>query len=309
MQQRYNSAVFTSLASSDYTVAVVNKHFLTHGSWNLTAAAVRGEGDPGLSWVFKNPEFDWRIPILTPKDTISKMQRNATEGLYQMMNVSTCFEIYDDYWSAVGNVVIIAKNDTRPRKQQANDSLLIYASIVPNSDDWAKNQWAIENGTQASTIRRAQVPASQVETWYLGPAFYEVDYCLVQPPAMTTARCRFEYSFPIMLTICILNLVKVCIMLIIWWLRKYQWDARQDHQKIALYTLGDAIQSFMQNPETRTAGMCLTTKDHFRRRRTRRTRFTKPALELPQEPITWERKYRYWGAAASTWRWVFLLST
>ena len=37
-QFRYNSAVFTSLASNDYTVAVVNEAFLSGGNWNLTAA-------------------------------------------------------------------------------------------------------------------------------------------------------------------------------------------------------------------------------------------------------------------------------
>ena len=49
--KRYNSAVFTSLASNDYTVAVVSDAFLDGEGWNLTAAGLRGSSDPGSSWI------------------------------------------------------------------------------------------------------------------------------------------------------------------------------------------------------------------------------------------------------------------
>jgi hypothetical protein len=300
------------LASNDYTVAVVNPYFLnsTNTSWNLDAAASRGLGDPGWSWVTDgHPGFGWRIPILTPQDMISGMQQNATTGVYTKYNVSSCFTLYNDYWSALGNLVIVTKNDTRSPEQQVNDTLLIYASIVPNSDGWAKNQWAIENGTQSSTRYRAKPPTGPVETWFLGPGLYEVDYCYVQPPATTEDRCRFEYSSQIMITVCILNFSKTCTMLVVWWMRKYQWAARQDHEKHVLYTLGDAVQSFIQAPEPKTADMCLATKDDFMRRRTLKTKLTRPELVLSKVPRQWQERKRFWGAAASTRRWTFLIST
>jgi hypothetical protein len=309
---RYNSAVFTSLASNDYTVAVVNDYFLnsSSSSWNLTTAAARGLGDPGYSWVVDNvPGFGWKIPILTPEAVISGMQQNATNTeLYTRRNVSDCFTTYSDYFIALGNVVIVTSNDTRPVQQQMNDTLLILASIIPNSDGWAKNQWAIENGTQSSTKYRAKPPDGLVETWYLGPEYYAVDYCLVQEPSTTSDRCRFEYSPQIMITVCILNLFKTGVMLIVWWMRKYQWVERKDHEKHVLYTLGDAIQSFVRNPEPKTQDMCLADIGDFRRRRTRKTRFVKPALVLSKEPRKWEERKRHWAAAASVRRWVFLIS-
>ncbi|KUJ12413.1 uncharacterized protein LY89DRAFT_722040 [Mollisia scopiformis] len=308
----YNSAVFTSLASSDYTVAVVNSYFLnsTSSSWNLTAAASRGLGDPGFSWVIDgHPGFGWKIPILTPDGVISGMQQNATNTkLYTQMNVSDCFTTYSDYFIALGDVIIVTKNDTRHVQQQMNDTLLILASIIPNSDGWAKNQWAIENGTQASTKYRAKPPNGPVQTWYLGPSFYEVDYCLVQLPSTTADRCRFEYSPQIMITVCILNLIKTSIMLVVWWLRKYQWTSRKDHEKHVLYTLGDAIQSFVRHPEPKTEDMCLAGKSDFIRRRTRKTRFVKPELVLSKEPRKWKQQERHWASAASVRRWVLLIS-
>lgn len=304
--------MFTSLSSNDYTVAVVNPYFInsTEDSWNLTAAATRGLGDPGWSWVTDGyPGFGWRIPILTPAGVIAGMQRNATNtNQYSRMNVSECFGTYNDYFIALGNVVAVAKNDTRPVQQQMDDTLLIYASIVPNSDGWAKNQWAIENGTKSSTKYRARPPDGPVETWHLGPPYYEIDHCLVQLPATTVERCRFEYSPQIMITVCILNFLKAGTMLIVWWLRKYQWADRKDHEKNVIYTLGDAIQSFVRYPDPKTAGMCLATKDEFRRRRARKTKLMKPPLILLTDPIKWEEQKRFWGAAASVRRWVFLIS-
>ncbi len=124
---RYNSAVFTSLASNDYTVAVVNKSFLSGGKWNLTAAGQRGLGDPGLSWVINNSSaYGWRIPVMTAEETVQAMQVNGSAGLYTMTNISQCFQIYNDYWAALGNVIIIVSNQSV--QGQVDDTLLIYAT-------------------------------------------------------------------------------------------------------------------------------------------------------------------------------------
>ncbi|PVH86401.1 hypothetical protein DL98DRAFT_602140 [Cadophora sp. DSE1049] len=259
----YNSAVFTSLASSDHTVAVVNSHFLnsTSSSWNLIAAASRGLGDPGWSWVTEGHPVHLATLSSSPRMTLVPPNSNSQ-----------------------------------------------IPSIVPNSDGWAKNQWAIENGTQSSTRPRARPPSSPIATWYLGPGFYEVDSCYVQPPATTEDRCSFEYSSQIMITVCVLNFLKTCTMLVVWWMRKYQWAARPDPEKNVLYTLGDAIQSFIRVPETKTAGMCLATKENFLRRRTRETRWTKPELKLSNRPREWQERKRFWAAAASPRRWTILIS-
>lgn len=92
---------------------------------------------------------------MTAEETILAMQDNGTR-LYTTMNISQCFQTYNDYWTALGNVIIVAKNQSV--QEQVNDTLLIYASIVPNSDDWAKNQWATANGTKVSTRARTQQP-------------------------------------------------------------------------------------------------------------------------------------------------------
>ena len=277
--------------------------------WNLTAAGQRGLGDPGLSWVINNSsEFGWRIPIMTAEETIRAMQVNGS-GSYKYTNISRCFQIYNDYWAALGNVIIVTNNQSV--QGQVDDTLHIFASIVPNSDDWAKNQWATANGTKANTAARTQQPKTfPIDTWYLGPGYYNASYCLVQPPATTAERCRFEYAPGIMLVICIINTVKTCVMFSVWYLRLRDAQrmpiARHNKEDAVLYTLGDAIASFMQDPDKTTMAMCLATRHDFRRKRD--IRFRSRLLAKPiTEPREWKPQALYWKSAASLNRWVVLL--
>ena len=129
---------------------------------------------------------------MTAKETIRAMQVNGTSS-YKNTSISSCFKTYDDYWAALGNVIIVTNNQSV--QGQVDDTLLIFASIVPNSDDWAKNQWATANGTKANTAARTQQPKTlPIDTWYLGPGYYNASYGLVQPPATTAERSRFEYA-------------------------------------------------------------------------------------------------------------------
>lgn len=302
--------MFSSLASSDYTIAVVNEAFLSGGKWNLTAAGQRGLGDPGYSWVINNStHFGWRIPVMTAEDTIRAMQVNGT-GLYTKESISQCFQIYNDYWAALGNVIIVANNQSV--QGQVDDTLLIYASIVPNSDDWAKNQWATANGTKVNTRARTQQPKTfPIDTWYIGPGYYNASYCLVQPPATTAERCRFEYAPGIMVVICIINTVKTGVMFSVWYSRLRNEHklpiAHRSKEETVLYTLGDAVASFMRGPDKTTMAMCLATRHDFRRKRD--IRFRSRLLAKPvTEPREWKPQSLFWKSAASLHRWIVLLT-
>jgi hypothetical protein len=310
--------VFPSLGSSDYTVAVVNNAFLTGGNWSLAAAESRRQGAPGWTYDNANPSY------LNYQDIIENMQQtvqlyenataqlnrnsttlsnsNATAQSYTAMNVSACFDYYDNYWTEQGNIIILVKNESV--QNQVNDSLLIYTSIIPRFDDWAKNLWAIENGTN---LFLANAPPGPINTWYLGPPFYEVDRCLVQVPVSNDIRCRFEYSPQVMVTICALNLSKTLVMICIWAMRKWQSEKQRDPQKVVLYTLGDAIASFMRDPDETTREMCLATKRDFRSRRTLKNRLIREDPNPSREPREWKNIPRSWMAAASVRRWLTLI--
>jgi hypothetical protein len=221
---------------------------------------------------------------------------------YQFQNVSTCFDTYNDYWSAQANVVVLVKNQSV--QASTNDTLLIFVSIIPRSDDWAKNMWALANGTGEFV---ALSPPTPVTEWFLGPPRYEVDYCLVQAPVLTTQRCNFEYSPQIMAVVCILNLTKTLVMLCVWFIRKWQSTDYRNQDKGVLYTLSDAIASFMRRPDLTTVNMCLATKYDFLSKRTWKNRLVKELPTPSQDAREWKEVRRRWMSAASHRRWFNLL--
>jgi len=292
---RYNSAVFQSLSSSVYSVAVVKDSFLDGASWNLTAAKERRKGSPG--WDLQDGRLN---PTSFDYDEIIRgMQTAAIEGLYTERNISSCFDIYNDYWKPQGNVLVFVQNATL--QLIPNDSVLLYASVIPRSDDWAKNMWALENGTSRFTALQPPLPVTK---WLLGPPHYVASRCLVQPPDQLLTRCRFEYSPHIMFTICFMNFVKASVMLSIWVLRRRQAPKRKQDEKEILYTLGDAIASFMRDPDPTTIDMGLATKYDFLTKRNWRGKLVKQQPAPSREPRVFTKEAKQWRSAVSLRRWL-----
>ena len=264
--------------------------------WSLSTAEANRWGDP--AWA------EWRVnpPGLDYHSIIQDIQYSVTNNSYVERDISACFDLYNDYWTPQGNAVILVANESV--QLPADDSLLMYVSIIPRSDNWAKNMWAVGNGTGNFVATSPEVP---VTTWYLGPQRYKVSRCLVQPPDNIQARCRWEYCPPIMITICILNLMKSCVMSLIWGLRLWQRKLKHGSDKEVLSTLGDAISSFMRKPEDKTKNMCLATKDDFILRRTLKNRMIKPNLELNIAPRPWAETRSRWMKSASWSRWFVLV--
>lgn len=296
--------MFQSLSSHTYTVAVVKDSFLSNSPWSLETAESNRVGDRGWDDTRVNPlNFNF-------EQIIKSMQQDAYT--YEERNISACFDLYDDYFNPQGNVIVLVKNESL--QNPADDSLLMYVSIVPRWDDWSKNMWALGNGTGEFA---ALSPPKPVATWFLGPPHYEVSRCLVQPPESLSAKCRFEYSPRIMFTICTMNMIKAAIMLSIWALRIWQNPKKPDQAKDVLYTLGDAIASFMRRPCKETVGMGLTTKRDFLTTRTCKGNFVRspPAILQRDEgdhippARAFEPRPKQWRSAASLRRWVIMLIT
>ncbi|KAK1467406.1 hypothetical protein CMEL01_11399, partial [Colletotrichum melonis] len=294
----YNSAVFQSLSSHNYTVVVVKDSFLNNASWSLKTAEDNRAGDYGWEDTRVNPSN------LDYEEVVRAIQRNAS--IYDERNISACFDLYDDYFNPQGNAIILVKNETL--QSPPEDSLLLYVSIVPRSDDWSKNMWALGNGTGHFA---ALSPPKPVTKWFLGPPYYEVSRCIVQPPEGLSANCRFEYSPPIMFTICIMNMIKAAIMLSIWAMRRWQNPRKENQAKEVLYTLGDAIASFMREPCEQTIDMGLATKYDFLTTRTLCNRFIRSSptiLRVRPQPRVFEKNPKQWRSSASLRRWVIMLA-
>ncbi|KAF8542363.1 hypothetical protein BDD12DRAFT_876690 [Trichophaea hybrida] len=96
------------------------------------------------------------------------------------------------------------------------------------------------------------------------------------------ADCRLQFSTTLLWIVIVCNFIKALCMIL----------SLLMHDFIPLATLGDAIQSFMREPDPTTAGICwagwLYIEDRFHQR-------WKPA---GPKPVKWEpTKYRWWEAA------------
>lgn len=307
----YNSAVFTSLPSSEYTIAVVNDAFVEGAGWHLSTAERNQAKDPGWDEDRVNPT-SWDHQAI-----IGGMQREAMAGRYRKLNVSACYDLYDDYWRPQGNGLVFVKNATTPdNRSLQNESLLLYVSVIPRYDDWAKNMWALENGSVTFAAKSPDRGRPDVlispGRWFLGRARYEVGYCLVQPLEEQVANhCQLEYSLPILSVVCTQNLVKLCVMVTIWAVQRRRQRARavtrgdsnsdpnETQDDDILCTLGDAVASFIREPDLTTKGMCLANKNDFvRSKRGRKFPLTTQAPQFRE----WNEERKFWLSAVSPWR-------
>ncbi|KAK8115505.1 hypothetical protein PG984_012007 [Apiospora sp. TS-2023a] len=271
----YNSAVFQSLGSNNYNIAV--------------------GGRSGLGREPSQPPIDYYTAI-------TNMQEAARNGTYKELSTHDCFALYNDYFAPQGNAVILVQNQSVQSPE--NGSLLIHVGIVPRSDNWAKNMWAIANGTGGWGLS-ALLSRSRRGSWDL--------------PATSPL---------ILATVCGLNLLKVGLLFYTctshwnprWWRAVKRWVRHAEtpetgfvgdydetnHQ--ALSTIGDAIASFMRKPDETTEGMCLASSEDFVSHQPLRD--SRPDYHTLNRvrPRSFKLQNRRWMHSVSLWRRVFTLS-
>lgn len=307
--------MFQSLASNDYSVAVVKDSFLTGASWSLATAERNRQGDTGWNETkVHKPDQDYQ-------SMIEGIQSDVVHGLYEKKNISECYALYEDYWAVhQGNVVVLVKNETAAKGD--NDSLLLYTFVAPRYDNYAKNLWAASNGTVGFISFSSSPPP--VTTIYLGPPHYEASYCLVQNVTASNTRCRLQYSSHILSTVCALNFLKLFVLFFVWWSRRKaerrrktkseEWGAVFDieedilaRKETVLSTLGDAVASFMHEPDETTKDMCLATKYDFLQKKNIFTRQEKEKPDVETHPRKWRLSQNRWMTAATWPQWACLI--
>ncbi|KAK5625205.1 hypothetical protein RRF57_000921 [Xylaria bambusicola] len=293
-------------------VAVVKESFLSGANWELSTAERNRQGDPGWN------EANFIPPPQDYNSIINSMQEDVLNGIYERKNISECYALYEDYWAVdQGNVVVVVDAE-----KGNNDSLLLYTFVAPRYDNYAKNLWAASNGT-ALYVSFSPTPPP-INTLLLGPPHYVASYCLVQFVSASTNRCSLEYSTHILMAVCSLNFVKLLVLAYVWTSRKkaerrrktknQEWGAPVDIEEhvlarkdAILSTLGDAIASFMQDPDETTRDKCLATKYDFQRKNSFFNIWGKEKPNLDVHPRRWNMSQKRWMSAATWLQWACLI--
>jgi hypothetical protein len=257
-QRRYNSAIFQSVSANDYDYITVQPNFL-------------GPIPAGDRYTGRHS---------TQVEALHKAAINGTLAKY---DPKACMSAYaSNYVSKVRSVLLVTEN---PSSYFGNGGVLWVETWDPQNQipyswicgDFNPNPYVSSAPSAPCTLQTA---LNNADTWGYDSNLYA--YCLVE---VVPEQCSIEFSLVIMLIVIAANTTKVVVMVIVF--LKFRAPT--------LVTLGDAVASFLNDPDPTTAGMCMSTKkDVFK--------VGQDLSTYPAKP--WSPKRHFWFNAVSLKRWL-----
>ncbi|KIW27128.1 uncharacterized protein PV07_06897 [Cladophialophora immunda] len=230
----YNSAFYKSLETNDYNLYFVTQDFV--------------DGKPFVPFpvteLYLRPDQqDVQSSLVTHPDTWERLDNDA------------CIHAYaTNFLTSRRNLVLVSNNSTK----QANETVLKVTQYVNgdvNAFDWIcttddnmKYKVDIPLGFNGG-IRPCETWVSKIEAiaseWQ--PYNFDVEYCLSE---RVTERCSYNGNIPIVAIVLACNAVKIAGMLFVAF-------RLEDNP---LITVGDAVESFLNENDKSTEGLCLLNK-------------------------------------------------
>ncbi|KAG9253452.1 uncharacterized protein F5Z01DRAFT_623591 [Emericellopsis atlantica] len=232
----WNSFIFTSLPIAVIPVTIATADFQT-AAYNWTVS------DPLAhfsSWWGRMPGYEEE-----QKSMIYTLQSAAAN--FTRIDVESCVRRYVDPREPTSPLIVVARNVTTA---QNNGSSLIDGGIL----GWLGWEWSnswICQAYQPEIWRYCNWDFAKtfVDQWTLGQQRgILVDHCLVGEGADNTKRCGLHYSTQVAITVCICTLLET--LLVCWTVFHHTSQAKRGRYTQALITTGDAIQSFLDTPDT-----------------------------------------------------------
>lgn len=265
----YNSAVFSSLCTREYLLAVMSETFVYGSPVNMTSPVRVYDGSSpvninGPTLVYDDPSsMDNKVPIVNylplgggngPSDETQysmildlqkRMEAYQQDGsTFQNLTNEECIEQYTAPLLTKNSDVLLISTDQNWTHSKIELFLLSSELVAFVTGDFtALNQWKCTNAScvgSGDTYIQGYAPLDifqaqkNAEMWTVDG--YRIQYCLAQP---VQEECRLQFSLTIMAIVISCNLVKtICFYIIIW-----KGDPRP------LIILGDAIASFLDESD------------------------------------------------------------
>lgn len=213
----------------------------------------------------------------TDKAIAESFEKIHGSDRFENLTAGKCFSEYTtQYVSGRGDVLLVSNSTHFPEGQ--------FYSSPHNYPSWA---W----------YNISSSPTDCPKCWI--PYDFNILYCWSEK---VEEQCKLNFSLWIALIVITCNLTTVFCMIFTVWRRR---DS-------ALVTLGDAIESFLETPDSSTRGLCIFSSDVmkllwrwknidnlFEEFGTTRTDF----LEDPKIS-KWKPKCRYWAGSVTLGRWL-----
>lgn len=276
----YNSAVFSTLATQEYSIFAVTEDFLTGAPFNMSESAFQEDGSSSKNRYAGNSTsgiiYDQADDILRARLDDLKANQSSLKRLEN----EACMKAYgQDFVSAYGDILVVssATNDS--------NSLLAYITStirpdIPGKANGPSYAWICTSNPESQPFYDSSCDvgkaATQADSWAV--LTFPAKYCLSRP---ILERCKLQFSLWIMIIIIICNAIKTTCMVIMW---------RQDNK--SLVTLGDAMASFLRVPDQTTVKNCLADKGRIL------------GGSWTNVKAKWKPKSRFWFRSASLKRWL-----
>ncbi|GAB1731132.1 hypothetical protein NU195Hw_g3572t1 [Hortaea werneckii] len=316
----YNSVIFKTLAANEYLLVVANKDFLQGKEFapfyldtekeqfyasnanDSSYAYLRYEGP---SYYTVEPNDTYTSAIRDVQLEFSRDNNYANDAKVHNLSASECITAYGtSFVSEYRNIVAV----TSARGNQTNNTVLY--SVWPNFDmehgyltyGWICLDNLDTNGygdTYELVMTECDVASSRkhASDWTVNK--HKIDYCLAQ---VAQPHCKLQFSLGILATVIVMNACKsICMFLTLW-----------THRSATLVTIGDAMSSFLDQPDKLTKDRCLMGRVDLERGPMRWRLLTRyPQTCRPNtkpEPVTFRASLRRrWYAAASLRRWCMTI--
>ena len=252
-----NSIVYETQGANSYLVSVVDPKFVSTPLSDLhTGYAYHVTGFDSPENVIRGNQTEG-----SPHNSIS-LGWNFTETLKNLvptmdhLDNRQCIEAYSDPFSPTrGNVIAVASQNFINVNNTNYINQLYYQSVDFCPDCQTYRNWSNPSAwTCAFTSPskntpviscNAQAAASQADSFSIEDI--DIGYCLSEKVA---EHCQLRASIPLMVVVVICAFVKTLLIFLV--LKTMPTEI--------LATIGDAIASFLNSPESRTEGACLLTR-------------------------------------------------
>ena len=209
---------------------------------------------------------------------LDTLHKEAVSGSLVKYDAASCMAEYaGNFVSRVRNVLLVTKDTDNVNNALGGGSWDSYNEIPYAwlcGPDFDSNPY----GYSPSPVCTLSIATASVDTWTVDK--HLISYCMIET---VEEECRLSFSLGIMLIVIAANAIKATIMILTFVRLK----------EPTLVTLGDAIASFLDEPDPTTTGICLSTRADICAGRWK----NQPAKQ-------WVSKRHFWFKAASIKRWL-----
>ena len=213
-------------------------------------------------------------------DEAYRLRNMKAKSLERLDNLA-CINAYSNQFQTKGNVLLVIDNSTSSKdildSQEWNEPC-----GFPYSNRWVCDCYGYNRDRPCELDPKLKDLQSHPEWW--APFRSHVSYCLSE---IAPQECKIQSSIHLAIVVIILNFIKAAVMYIL----------ATNTGEMPFLTVGDAVASYIDQPDMTTRDMCFATRSKLRKQKGFWVKRSKPLSRGNQRLFV----------VISTLRWLFCL--